>query len=80
MGVVFSRLLQTVKLQRDAFVWMDFNDRATGDAAILGAEAAEASEPAGGATPDLEQRLLGLGTDRLGVRITPQVKRLIKSK
>ena len=35
MGVVFSRLLQTVKLERDAFVWMDFNDRATGDAAIL---------------------------------------------
>jgi hypothetical protein len=24
-----------VKLERDAFVWMDFNDRATGDAAIL---------------------------------------------
>jgi hypothetical protein len=35
VGVVLSRLLQTVKLQRDAFVWMDFNDRATGDAAIL---------------------------------------------
>lgn len=35
MGVVFSRLLQAVRLQRDAFVWMDFNDRATGDAAIL---------------------------------------------
>lgn len=35
MGVVFSRLLQTVKLDRDAFVWMDFNDRATGDAAML---------------------------------------------
>ncbi len=35
MGVVMSRLLQTVKLQRDAFVWMEFNDRATGDAAIL---------------------------------------------
>lgn len=35
MGVVLSRLLQTVKLQRDAFVWMDFNDRATGDAAIF---------------------------------------------
>ena len=35
MGVVLSRLLQTIKLQRDAFVWMDFNDRATGDAAIL---------------------------------------------
>lgn len=35
MGVVFHRLLQTIKLERDAFVWMDFNDRATGDAAIL---------------------------------------------
>lgn len=35
LGVVFSRLLQTIKLERDAFVWMDFNDRATGDAAIL---------------------------------------------
>jgi hypothetical protein len=27
--------LQAVRLERDAFVWMDFNDRATGDAAIL---------------------------------------------
>lgn len=35
MGVVFHRLLQTIKLERDAFVWMDFNDRATGDGAIL---------------------------------------------
>lgn len=35
MGVVFHRLIQTIKLERDAFVWMDFNDRATGDAAIL---------------------------------------------
>jgi hypothetical protein len=35
VGVVLSRLLQTIKLERDAFVWMDFNDRATGDAAIL---------------------------------------------
>jgi len=35
VGVVFQRLLQTIKLERDAFVWMDFNDRATGDAAIL---------------------------------------------
>ncbi|KAA3635637.1 MAG: hypothetical protein DWP92_10710, partial [Armatimonadetes bacterium] len=35
MGVVFHRLLQTVKLERDAFVWLDFNDRATGDGAIL---------------------------------------------
>ncbi|MEN8238155.1 MAG: hypothetical protein ABFR53_03015 [Actinomycetota bacterium] len=35
MGVVLNRLLQTIKLERDAFVWMDFNDRATGDAAML---------------------------------------------
>ncbi len=35
MGVVFHRLLQTIKLERDAFVWMDFNDRATGDGAVL---------------------------------------------
>ncbi|MEZ5174666.1 MAG: YIP1 family protein [Acidimicrobiia bacterium] len=35
VGVVFHRLFQTIKLERDAFVWMDFNDRATGDAAIL---------------------------------------------
>jgi len=35
VGVVLSRLLQTIRLERDAFVWMDFNDRATGDAAIL---------------------------------------------
>lgn len=35
VGVVFHRLLQTLKLERDAFVWMDFNDRATGDAVIL---------------------------------------------
>jgi len=35
VGVVFHRLLQTIKLERDAFVWMDFNDRATGDGAIL---------------------------------------------
>lgn len=35
MGVVFQRFIQTIKLERDAFVWMDFNDRATGDGAIL---------------------------------------------
>ena len=29
------RLLQAVRLERDAFVWMDFNDRATGDALIF---------------------------------------------
>jgi hypothetical protein len=35
MGEVFSRFLQTLQMKRDAFVWMDFNDRATGDAFIL---------------------------------------------
>ena len=35
LGVVFSRLLQAVRLDRDAFVWMEYNDRATGDAALL---------------------------------------------
>jgi hypothetical protein len=35
MGVVLNRLLQAVRFDRDAFVWMDFNDRATGDALIL---------------------------------------------
>lgn len=35
MGDVLKRLLQAIRLERDAFVWMDFNDRATGDALIL---------------------------------------------
>ena len=35
VGVVLNRLMQTIRLERDAFVWMDFNDRSTGDAAIL---------------------------------------------
>ena len=35
MAEAFNRLLQAVRLQRDAFVWMDFNDRATGDALIF---------------------------------------------
>jgi hypothetical protein len=35
MGEVASRFLQTIRLERKAFVWMDFNDRATGDALIL---------------------------------------------
>lgn len=34
-GAIFRRLLQTVRLERDAFVWMDFEDRASGDAALL---------------------------------------------
>ncbi len=35
MGAVLHRLLQTIRFERDAYVWMDFNDRATGDALIL---------------------------------------------
>jgi hypothetical protein len=35
MGQVASRFLQTIRLEREAYVWMDFNDRATGDALIL---------------------------------------------
>lgn len=31
----FKRLLQAIRFERDAFVWMDFNDRATGDALIF---------------------------------------------
>ncbi|MGD2051235.1 MAG: hypothetical protein PVI35_02055 [Acidimicrobiia bacterium] len=35
MGEVISRFLQAARLQRDPFIWMDFNDRATGDALLL---------------------------------------------
>ena len=35
MGVVLNRLLQTIRFDRDAFVWMEFNARATGDALII---------------------------------------------
>ena len=35
MGVVLNRLLQAIRFDRDAFVWMGFNDRATGDALII---------------------------------------------
>lgn len=35
MGEVASRFFQTIRLERAAYVWMDFNDRATGDALIL---------------------------------------------
>lgn len=31
----FRRLLQAIRFERDAFVWMDFNDRASGDALII---------------------------------------------
>jgi hypothetical protein len=35
MSEVMRRLLEAVRFERNAFVWMDFNDRATGDALIL---------------------------------------------
>lgn len=35
MAEVFTRFLDTLTLRREAFVWMDLNDRATGDALIL---------------------------------------------
>ena len=35
MQGVGRRLLQTIRMERDAFVWMDFNDRATGDAFFI---------------------------------------------
>lgn len=35
MGVALNRLLQAIRFDRDAFVWMDLNDRATGDALII---------------------------------------------
>ncbi len=35
MNEPMRRLLQAVRFERDAFVWMDFNDRATGDALIF---------------------------------------------
>lgn len=35
MREVMQRLLQAMRFERDAYVWMDFNDRATGDALIL---------------------------------------------
>jgi hypothetical protein len=35
MGEVLKRFLQTIRLEREAFVWMSFNDRATGDALVL---------------------------------------------
>jgi hypothetical protein len=57
VGEVLHRLLQTVRFERDAFVWMDFNDRATGDAFILVVVTQILLFLAGG------NSLLGLATD-----------------
>ncbi|MEN8114170.1 MAG: hypothetical protein ABFS21_07255 [Actinomycetota bacterium] len=61
MGVVLNRLLQAVRFDRDAYVWMQFNDRATGDALILVATTTVLMIIAGGTS------LLGLVTGLFGV-------------
>jgi len=61
MGVVLNRLLQAIRFDRDAFVWMDFNDRATGDALILVAVTEVLFLFAGGTS------LFGLVTGLVGV-------------
>jgi hypothetical protein len=35
MGAVFQRFIEAIRFDREAFVWMEFNDRATGDALVL---------------------------------------------
>ena len=67
MGDALRRLLQAVRFERDAFVWMDFNDRATGDALIfvvltaLGQLAAETGS------------LLRFGTSTSGINVLFEV-------
>lgn len=62
MGVALRRLLQTIRFERDAFVWMDFEDRASGDALILVALTSLGLTLASGFT------VLGLVTSAGGVR------------
>lgn len=64
MSVVLNRLLQAIRFDRDAFVWMELNDRATGDALIIVAITELVFLVAGG-TP-----LLGLVTGIAGVLST----------
>ena len=35
MGAVFQRFIEAIRFDRESFVWMEFNDRATGDALVL---------------------------------------------
>lgn len=64
MGVVLNRLLQAIRFDRDAFVWMEFNDRATGDALIIVAVTEVLFLIAGGTS------LFGLMTSAVGVLAT----------
>ena len=63
MGEAFRRLLQAVRFERDAFVWMDFNDRATGDALIFVALTSLGLVLAAGFT------VLGLVTSTTGISL-----------
>ena len=63
MADVLKRLLQAVRLDRDAFVWMDFNDRATGDGLILVAVTTLLFTIAGPGS------LLGLATSLTGISL-----------
>ncbi|MBT8197799.1 MAG: hypothetical protein KJP12_02410 [Acidimicrobiia bacterium] len=35
IGLIFRRMAQALRFDRDAYVWMDFEDRASGDALLL---------------------------------------------
>ena len=66
MADVLKRLLQAVRLDREAFVWMDFNDRATGDGLILVAVTTVLFAMAGPSS------LLGLATSLSGIQFILQ--------
>ena len=61
MSEAFRKLLQTIRFERDAFVWMDFEDRATGDGLILVALTSLGLLLASGAT------VFGLVTSTTGI-------------
>jgi len=66
VGEALKRLLQTVRLERDAFVWMDFNDRATADGLIFVVITRFLILLGGGWT------ILGLTTNLTGLRLLIQ--------
>ena len=63
VGEALNRLLQAVRLDREAFVWMDFNDRATADALIFVVATRFLILLGGGWT------ILGLTTSTSGLRL-----------
>ncbi len=66
VGEALNRLLQAVRLDREAFVWMDFNDRATADGFIFVVVTRFLILLGGGWT------ILGLTTSTSGVRLLVQ--------